>query len=403
MSSKNMSTPSTSHVGAAKVDEQSAKPRRGSMKRGSTRVSRGGQPQTPAERKTPEPKGQNKPSGNARVRRSQQTPLHSKHRWSSQDLWRMTKDDASERILALQAKVETLQRELNSVKRRSKISSIKSEDTIASGPKERATMQTGPKQSTLAKALSQPSIRRSELNNSGMKGKGAQSAPALSAGAAKIRAPTNPDGKATREASTATDATPSSVIGKAVASTNLAESKITSGDASEAKPRDLPPTKGPSYAVTVASGPVKQSEKPILQTIPENIPVKQIVKQREKRKLRLDPTVKVDPGLLAYLQDEFAFKPRTAELWECMHTKLSKHLNTYDLQNYSYEQLYEMKINITAAAMAIPPCEQRVRAQFKDKKALAEMKKHEKCFGDGDFGNLGWFTKTRHLMTGRRK
>lgn len=314
----------------------------------------------------------------------------------------MTQDDAAERILALQAKVETLQRELNSARKQSRISSIKSADTTDTGPKEKATTQTGQKQSTLARASSQPLIRKSDLNNSGMKGKGARSAPVLCAGEEKKPACTNPVGKATREASTATSATPSSATGEAVASTNLAESKTT-GSTSEAKPRDLPIARGPSYATTVKSGPVKQSEKPILATIPEQIPVKQIVKPQEKRKLRLDPMVKVDPGLLAYLQDEFAFKPRTAELWECMHTKLSKHLNTFDLQHFSYEQLYEMKINIIAAAMAIPPCEQRVRAQYKDKKALSEMKKHEKCFGDGDFGRTGWFVKTCHRMTGRRK
>nr|UHS72284.1 MAG: hypothetical protein [Tombusviridae sp.] len=400
MSSKNMSNPSISRVGAA-VEEQLVKPHRGSTKRRPTRVSGGGQTHKPTERNTPELKGRNKPSGNARVRRSQQTPLHSKHRWSSQDLWRMTKDDASERILALQAKVEKLQRELNSVRKLSRISSTKSVDTIGTGIKEKTTMQNGQEQSTLAQASSQLSIKKSESNNSGMKEGNAQNAPALSVGEQKKPAHMNPAGKATREASIATDATPISVIGKAVASTNQAKS--TTGDTSEAKARDLPPARGPSYATTVKAGPVKQSEKPILATIPEVIPVKQIVKHQEKRKLRLDPSVKVDPGLLAYLQDEFAFKPRTSELWECMHTKLSKHLNTYDLQQYSYEQLYEMKINITAAAMAIPPCEQRVRAQYKDKKTLTEMKKHEKCFGDGDFGRTGWLMKTCHRMTGRRK
>jgi len=313
----------------------------------------------------------------------------------------MTKDDASERILALQAKVETLQRELNRVRRQSRTSSTRSVDTIGTGPKEKLTMQTGQKPSTLARASSQPLTKKSDLSNSGMKGKGAQSAPVLFAGVEKKPARTNPVGKATREASTATVVTPSSVTGEAVASTNLAESN--KGDASEAKPRDLPAAKGPSYAVTLEYGPVKQSEKPVLATIPEEIPVKRIVKQQEKRRLRLDPSVKVDPGLLAYLQDEFAFKPRTAELWECMHTKLSKHLNTYDLQNFSHEQLYEMKINIVAAAMAIPPCEQRVRAQYKDKKALAEMKKHEQCFGEGNFGRTGWIAKTCYRMTGRRK
>lgn len=394
--------PSTSRGGAAKVEEQLVKPRQGSMKRDPTRVSGGGQPPKPTGRKTTEPKGQTKPSGNARVRRCQQTPLHSKHRWSSQDLWRMTQDDASERILMLQAKVESLQREINSVRKQNKISNIKSADTTDIGQRVKATTQTGQKQSTLARASSQPLIKRSDSRASGMKGKGAQSAPVLCAEEQTKPVRTNPAGKATREVSTATVATPSTVTGEAVASTKQAESK-TSEVASEAKPRDLPSTQGPSYAATVRLGPVKQSEKPILATIPESIPVKQIVKLQEKRKLRLDPTVKVDPGLLAYLQDEFAFRPRTAELWECMHTKLSKHLNTYDLQQFSHEQLYEMKINITAAAMAIPPCEQRVRAQFKDKKALAEMKKHEKCFGEGDFGRTGWFVKTCHRMTGRRK
>lgn len=315
----------------------------------------------------------------------------------------MTQDDASERILALQAKVELLQRELNKVRKQNKISSIKSVDTTDTGPKEKATMQTGQKLSTLAKASSLPLIKRSGSSSSGMKGKGAQSVPAMCVGEVKIPACISPAGQATREVSIATVATPSSVTGKAVASINLAKSESTTGGTNEAIPRDLPPAQGPSYATTVKSGPVKQSEKPILSTIPEQIPVKLIVKTQEKRKLRLDPMVKVDPGLLAYLQDQFAFQPRTAELWECMHTKLSKYLNTYDLQQFSHERLYEMKINITAAAMAIPPCEQRVRAQYKDKKTLAEMKKHEKCFGEGDFGRTGWLMKTCHRMTGRRK
>jgi len=86
-----------------------------------------------------------------------------------------------------------------------------------------------------------------------------------------------------------------------------------------------------------------------------------------------------------------------------MHTKLTKHLETYDLKHLTETEIYHLSVKAVAAAVPIPEEEQRVRAELKDEATLEEMEKHRKCFQEGNVGRTGALFKKEHKMPGKSK
>jgi hypothetical protein len=170
-----------------------------------------------------------------------------------------------------------------------------------------------------------------------------------------------------------------------------------------AKARELPRHKGVSFAETVKSGPVEQSNKPILKLGPVVEAVGEIVPRKNKRALRADNSRWVDEELVHFLRMEFAFKPRSSDMYQLMHTQLRKHLRTFDTTGYTQKQLYDLSIETVAAAMPISKMEQGARTAMKDGPVLDEMEKHSNFVVKGVVGNVGGIIKQKFVMPGKTK
>jgi hypothetical protein len=314
----------------------------------------------------------------------------------------MTHEDAMERILALQLTIEKLQRERKVLLlgRKVALSTAKSVDTTATGRKAQSAINLGPPRSTPTRGLSRLSLRKDDCKMSGINAQGVQIVTAPSAKVPKNPLNTDPGGSGSAAASTVTAVTASLPTGTAAQNTNTVEGKAQVPPPAMA--RNPPRTKGASYAATLKAGPVTQSDKPLLVATSDNIK-RDIMPRSEKRTLRKSACSNADPELVSYLRNRFAFKPRTADIWEAMHSKLSKYLETFDLKHLTETEVYHLTVKAVAAAVPIPEEEQRVRAGLKDEATLQEMEKHRKCFQEGNLGRTGGIIKTEHRMPSKIK
>jgi hypothetical protein len=280
------------------------------------------------------------------------------------------------------------------------LSTARSVDTTATGRKAQSATNLGLPKSTPIRGLSRLSLRKDECKKSGINVQGAQIVMAPLVKVPKNPSNTDPDGSGSAAASTVIAATATLPTGTAVQCTNTVE-----GDAQVPPPamaRNPPRTKGASYAATLKAGPVIQNDKPLLDATSDDIK-RDIMPRTVKRTLRKSACSTADPELVSYLRNRFAFKPRTADIWEAMHSKLSKYLETFDLKNLTETEVYHLTVRAVAAAVPIPEEEQRVRAGLKDEATLQEMEKHRKCFQDGNIGRTGGIIKTEHRMPSKSK
>jgi len=358
-------------------------------------------------RRSPAGKPGNKPSGNASRQRSQQPLLSTKHRWSSRDLSNATHLDLSERVHKLQQMVEELQRALNK-----KSSTAKCAAATNSGARGKTTSMGGRTMSAPHIPSSPLFTRSADRRHSGPNGRPAQSATAApSAAVPRPLSSKNQGGKPKHVPSIATGVTTLAKTGT-IPSCPVKEPKpehLVNHQAPEkpamplAKARELPRHKGVSFAETVKSGPVEQSNKPILKLGPVVEAVGDIVPRNTKRALRANNKKWVDEELVHFLRMEFAFKPRSAELLQLMHTQLRKHLRTFDTSGYTQKQLYDLSIETVGAAMPISEMEQGVRAGMKDGPTLEEMRKNNDFVVKGVVGNVGAIFKRKFEMPGKPK
>nr|WNT71138.1 MAG: hypothetical protein [Jitepeofons virus] len=333
-------------------------------------------------------------SGNARA--PQTHHLWNKHRWSREDLYRATRPQLQLRASDLQKQVEQLQ-QLN------KSLIAKYAATTKAGRKATPSIEVGVQKSNRPIASSAPSIKNKGSLSSGMN---AEPVRAVARAKSAPQMAKRPCHQVPPKSATVTTAT-SAKRSVAISATSLAHYQHktvivdTKGASTETDKepvkRDAPRHKGPSYASTLAAGPVKELEKP-LKTFEASPTHREILPRAEKKVLRKADSIVVDQELLYYLRHEFAFKPRTAKTCQEMHGKLKKHLKSFDLHGYTAEDEYSMCLRAVNAAMYVPAQEQEVRQSFKQNKQLGEMEKHNKFVKDGVVGRTGgWFKKSFHL------
>jgi hypothetical protein len=314
----------------------------------------------------------------------------------------MSHNDATERILALQALVEKLQREKKELllEKRLARSTGKYGATMPTGKKAQSVINLGPTRSTPTNELSQPSTRSEDSRKPGTNEPDVLDVMAPSTRAVSNHSITGQDGLANPAVSTVTAVTSSSQTGVALESNKTV--KDTAVVAPPAMARHAPRTKGASFMATSKAGPVIQSDKPLLSATGSAIR-NGILPRTTKREIRRDACTVADPELVSYLRNRFAFKPRTSDMWDLMHVKLTKHLETHDLTQFTETEIYNLSIMAVAAAIPIPEAEQRVRAAMKDKATLEEMEKHRLCFQEGMVGKTGAVFKTQYRMPPKTK
>jgi hypothetical protein len=323
-------------------------------------------------------------SGNARWERSQQSLL-TKHRWSARDI-----NSASPKIL--RERVEMLEFELNKLRSQRNLHLTgRSADTTRHGQKEIRITKPSVESSSHLPPLHLPSIRKKEPGSSGTK---AVSVPCVShvrsASSEQVTKPL----RALCSKATVFTATDAKLSATHTVGTKLPQRNDEQPAPSEhaerpeaSNKKDLPKYAGPSYAATVANGPVKFNEDPIksVATVKRTALVLSNTDRHEARKTPLG----YDTEWVNYLNLEFMFEPRTVETMKKMAGRLRKHVKTYDLKNYTIEDVYLGVARAVEIAMRVPVKEQQIRQAFKDPGAIAEMSKHNRFVDTGNAGVKG--------------
>lgn len=105
----------------------------------------------------------------------------------------------------------------------------------------------------------------------------------------------------------------------------------------------------------------------------------------------------VDDELTAYLQCEFAFRPRTPELLPQMAGKARQFLARYDCSELTWRRRAEMVVRCVGAAMDITQPEYEVRQHFRDPWQTDERAKQAKLLTTGLVSRGGLLTRSCNL------
>jgi len=105
----------------------------------------------------------------------------------------------------------------------------------------------------------------------------------------------------------------------------------------------------------------------------------------------------VDDELTAYLQCEFAFRPRTPELLPQMAGKARQFLARYDCSELTWRRRAEMVVRCVGAAMDITQPEYEVRQHFRDPWQTDERAKQAQLLTTGLVSRGGLLTRSCKL------
>jgi len=105
----------------------------------------------------------------------------------------------------------------------------------------------------------------------------------------------------------------------------------------------------------------------------------------------------VDDELTAYLQCEFAFRPRTPELLPQMAGKARQFLARYDCSEVTWRRRAEMVVRCVGAAMDITQPEYEVRQHFRDPWQMDERAKQAQLLTTGLVSRGGLLTRACKL------
>ena len=105
----------------------------------------------------------------------------------------------------------------------------------------------------------------------------------------------------------------------------------------------------------------------------------------------------VDEELTAYLQCEFAFRPRTPELLPQMAGKARQFLARYDCSDLTWKRRAEMVIRCVGAAMDVTQQEYEVRQHLRDPKQCDERDKQMQLLTTGLVSRGGLLSRSCKL------
>jgi len=94
-----------------------------------------------------------------------------------------------------------------------------------------------------------------------------------------------------------------------------------------------------------------------------------------------------DSDLHFYLLFEFAFIPRTNEVFRSMVVKAKSYLRTYDLSEYTQEQVYRLVMRAVRSALPVPDEEAILRQFLRDPSTLEEINKSADFVTTGNAGH----------------
>jgi hypothetical protein len=93
-----------------------------------------------------------------------------------------------------------------------------------------------------------------------------------------------------------------------------------------------------------------------------------------------------DSDLHFYLLTEFAFIPRTNDVFRSMVVKAKSYLRTYDLSEYTQEQVYRLIMRAVRSALPIPIEEADLRQFVREPSTIEEITKSADFITTGNAG-----------------
>lgn len=105
----------------------------------------------------------------------------------------------------------------------------------------------------------------------------------------------------------------------------------------------------------------------------------------------------IDEEVLAYLQCEYAFRPRVPELMPQMANKARQFLSKYDITELSWARRRDIVIKSVGAAMDITQAEFDVRQHLRDPTQCDERKKQGALAKEGKITNGSLLWPGKHL------
>ncbi|UHR49842.1 MAG: hypothetical protein [Fushun naranga aenescens tombus-like virus 1] len=369
-------------------------------------------------------------SGNAKGQRNQQL-LCSKHRWSREDVRSVQRTELELRCLRLQSMEDELRRTLNLILK------DKSGVAISTLRRAKSTGQLGAPRLTQQQPPFPLSTRNKGSLPSGINQVGV--ATATQAQPASLTKPLKPKvgGAGQPKTSTVTSANNLHGSGKSnslpsgvfetiyedgepgdvqhiplkpttkwtkVENKKKGKKSLSSGDVSkngrafagppkETKPvvkedeskRRLPSNAGPSYAKTVASGPVKASTDPLF--APNSRPLSlDPPPQEEKDAIYESKLMKCDEELTQFLISEFMFEPRDSKTMKAMGNKAKAFYAKHDMTGVTLVDQNRITYQSVNAAMQYIKPTSVMRNSLKNPKSRHEIDKHNKFVGSGQLG-----------------